>query len=67
MGGVWTATRHQARAHGRNPRKRNGMVADPDGVTPPGYRYAERDHLHDVTRENAVFDPANLASRHMSA
>ena len=39
---------------------KNGMVADPDGVTPPRLpRYAERDHLHDVTRENAVFDPAN--------
>ena len=39
---------------------KNGMLGDPEKTVPPRLpRYAERDHLHDVTREHAVFDPAN--------
>ena len=41
-------------------KNKNQLNLDPDKVMPPRLpRYRERDHLHDVTRENAVFDPAN--------
>ena len=40
--------------------KKNGIVFDPDQIYPPRLpRHSERDHLHDNTREHAVFDPAN--------
>jgi hypothetical protein len=39
---------------------KNELMLDPDRISPPRLpRYKERDHLHDNTRENAVFDPAN--------
>ena len=40
--------------------KKNGIILDPDCIYPPRLpRHSERDHLHENTREHAVFDPAN--------